>query len=207
MEESKEQPIPASQEENPSTFLKIEALLKERGIEYVQTTVCNNLFMYDNFQHKPVFTSKEAAEVRGVSLDSGAKAMLLRDNSSESVETSVLFTLAVMSASKKFSWKLVKKVLKVKNMRFATPEEVQQVTGCLPGAVPPFGSVFGVQTIVDESLYQQGETINFNCGLRTHSMKLKVNDYLEIEKPKLISVFTEDGIEEQTEDKASNITE
>jgi|LauGreDrversion4_2_1035121.scaffolds.fasta_scaffold547329_1 hypothetical protein len=38
-------------------------------------------------------------------------------------------------------------------------------------------------------------------------MKLKVNDYLEIEKPKLISVFTEDGIEEQTEDKASNITE
>ena len=82
--------------------------------------------------------------MRGVSLDSGAKAMLLRDNSSKSVETSILFTLAVMSASKKFSWKLVKKVLKVKNMRFATPEEVYQITGCLPGAVPPFGSIFGV---------------------------------------------------------------
>ena len=63
--------------------------------------------------------------MRGASLDSGAKAMLLRDNSSK-IETSasLLFTLAVMSASKKFSWKLVKKVLKVKNMRFATPEEV-----------------------------------------------------------------------------------
>ncbi len=72
--------------------------------------------------------------MRGVTLDSGAKAMLLRDNSSKSVEASVLFTLAVMSASKKFSWKLVKKVLKVKNMRFATPEEVHEVTGCLPGA-------------------------------------------------------------------------
>ena len=71
-----------------------------------------------------MFTSKEAAEVRGVSLDSGAKAMLLKDNSSKSAETSLLFTLAVMSASKRFSWKLVKKVLKVKNMRFATPEEV-----------------------------------------------------------------------------------
>jgi len=71
-----------------------------------------------------VLTSKEAAEVRGVSLDSGAKAMLLKDNSSKSAETSLLFTLAVMSASKKFSWKLVKKVLKVKNMRFATPDEV-----------------------------------------------------------------------------------
>ena len=82
--------------------------------------------------------------MRGVSLDSGAKAMLLRDNSTKSVETSILFTLAVMSASKKFSWKLVKKILKVKNMRFATPEEVHQITGCLPGAVPPFGSIFGV---------------------------------------------------------------
>lgn len=71
-----------------------------------------------------MFTSKEAAELRGVSLDSGAKAMLLKDNSSKSAETSLLFTLAVMSASKKFSWNLVKKVLKIKNMRFATPEEV-----------------------------------------------------------------------------------
>ena len=119
--------------------------------------------------------------------------MLLKENSSKSAENSLLFTLAVMSASKKFSWKLVKKVLKIKNMRFATPEEVFQVTGCRPGAVPPFGSVFGVSTIVDESLKLQGETINFNCGLRTHSMRLKVDDYLSIEKPKLISVFTEDG--------------
>ena len=77
-------------------------------------------------------------------------------------------------------------------MRFATPEEVHQITGCLPGAVPPFGSIFGVQTIVDESLQKQGDTINFNCGLRTHSMRLKVQDYLEIEKPKQISVFTEE---------------
>lgn len=98
-----------------------------------------------------------------------------------------------MSASKKFSWKLVKKLLKVKNMRFATPEEVLEVTGCLPGAVPPFGSVFGISTIVDESLRLQGDTINFNCGLRTHSMRLKVEDYLGLEKPKLIAVFTEEG--------------
>jgi prolyl-tRNA editing enzyme YbaK/EbsC (Cys-tRNA(Pro) deacylase) len=47
---------------------------------------------------------------------------------------------------------------------------------------------------VDESLKLQGETINFNCGLRTHSMRLKVEDYLSLEKPKLISVFTEDGV-------------
>lgn len=75
--------------------------------------------------------------------------MLLKDNSTK---TDIIYWLAVMSASKKFSWKLVKKLLNAKNMRFATPDEVFTVTGCRPGAVPPMGSVFGVPTIVDESL-------------------------------------------------------
>jgi len=96
-------------------------------------------------------TSKAAAEIRGATLASGAKAMLLKDNS-KNVAESALFYLAVMSASKKFSWKLLKKILKIKNMRFATPEEVYDKTGCLPGAVPPFGSVFNTPTLVDESL-------------------------------------------------------
>ena len=117
--------------------------------------------------------------------------MLLKDNSSSSASDSILFTLAVMSASKKFSWKLVKKVLKVKNIRFATVEEVRSITGCLPGAVPPFGSAFGVQTVVDESLSMQGEVINFNCGLRTHSIRMLYKDYIDLEKPKIIAVFTE----------------
>eukprot|EP00349_Pseudokeronopsis_sp_Brazil_P001064 CAMPEP_0202963018 /NCGR_PEP_ID=MMETSP1396-20130829/7025_1 /ASSEMBLY_ACC=CAM_ASM_000872 /TAXON_ID= /ORGANISM="Pseudokeronopsis sp., Strain Brazil" /LENGTH=122 /DNA_ID=CAMNT_0049683917 /DNA_START=188 /DNA_END=556 /DNA_ORIENTATION=+ len=122
--------------------------------------------------------------------------MLLKDNS-KSAEAA-LFYLAVMSASRKFSWKLVKKLLNAKNIRFATPQEVTKVTGCLPGAVPPFGSVFGLETIVDESLRAQGEEINFNCGLRTHSIRMKVSDYLELEKPKMIAVFTE-GDEKQEE--------
>ncbi|TNV75467.1 hypothetical protein FGO68_gene14657 [Halteria grandinella] len=175
-----------AQVENPATFQKIEALLQEKGIDY-------KLLI-----HEPVLTSKAAAEIRGVPLSSGAKAMLLKDNSKAD---SMLFTLAVMSASKKFSWKLVKKLLKVKNMRFATPEEVYTVTGCLPGAVPPFGSVFGIGTILDRSLRAQGETINFNCGLRTHSVRMRFEDYYALEKPKFEDVFTEEGEEESVKEE------
>ena len=128
--------------------------------------------------------------------------MVLKDNSKPDT---MLFTLAVMSASKKFSWKLVKKVLKIKNMRFATPEEVKSITGCLPGAVPPFGSVFGISTIVDKSLRAQGDTINFNCGLRTHSMRLNVQDYFDLEKPKIEAVFTEEGEEDDESKKTGAI--
>ena len=55
------------------------------------------------------------------------------------------------------------------------------VTKCLTGAVPPFGSVFGIDTMVDESIKSQGDTINFNCGLRTHSVRISVEDYLNFE--------------------------
>jgi Ala-tRNA(Pro) deacylase len=119
--------------------------------------------------------------------------MLLRDNTKNLKETDPLYYLAVMSAAKKFSWKLIKKLLKIKNMRFATPEEVYETTRCLPGAVPPFGHIWEVPTLVDESLRAQGDTINFNCGLRTHSIRMSVHDYLEVEKPKVIGVFTEEG--------------
>ena len=60
---------------------------------------------------------------------------------------------------------------------------------------------------MDESLQKQGETINFNCGLRTHSMRLKVSDYIEIEKPKTIAVFTEDGEDPENQSPATKADE
>ena len=73
-----------------------------------------------------------------------------------------------------------------KKLRLATPDVVKDVTGCLPGAVPPFGSLFeGVTTYADKSLQEQGDSINFNGGLRTHSFGISVADYLAVEKPSI----------------------
>lgn len=129
--------------------------------------------------HPPVRSSEEAAKIRGVSLEGGAKAMLFKDTKSEKN------FLAVLSANKRVSWKLVKAHLKIKKLELANELEVGKITKCLPGAIPPFGSLFGIQTLVDPSLIKQGNTINFNAGLRTHSFNLKVEDYLKFEKPEI----------------------
>ena len=51
-----------------------------------------------------------------------------------------------------------------KKLRLADAATVKRSTGCIPGAVPPFGSIFeGVSTYVDNSLKEQGDTINFNA--------------------------------------------
>jgi Ala-tRNA(Pro) deacylase len=63
-----------------------------------------------------------------------------------------VFVLAVMSASRKLSWKLMKQVLNSKKVELAKAEDVLKLTRCLSGAVPPFGSIFTLKTYCDNSL-------------------------------------------------------
>jgi len=90
-------------------------------------------------EHKAVLTCEEAAEVRGVDLASGAKAMLIKDGGKKLAKEGVPYYLAIISASNKFNSKRFCKVLGTKSVSFAKPEVVHELTGCLTGAVPPFG--------------------------------------------------------------------
>ena len=131
--------------------------------------------------HAAVRTSEEAAQVRGATLASGAKAMLL------STAPKGEMVLAIIAASEKMDSKAFKKVGGFKSTKFASEEEVYALTGCRPGAVPPFGSLWGVRTFVDNSLLEQGDEINFNSGLKTHSVRMTTADYLEVEAPVVAS--------------------
>ncbi len=139
--------------------------------------------------HVPVRTSEEAALVRGVPLASGAKAMILVN----SKNTASPYLLVVMSATAKIDWKKVKKNI-AKNIRMATEAEVWSISRCLPGAVPPFGSVFrdgvGIPTFMDCSLQTQ-TTINFNAGLRTSSVQMELSDYVRLEQPRISDLCSE----------------
>jgi Ala-tRNA(Pro) deacylase len=97
------------------------------------------------------------------------------------------FCMIVISAVLKFNNKSAKKILNSKNLRFVNVDELKDLTKCIPGAVPPFGSLFGIKTYVDKSLIDQGDTISFNAGMRTRSVIMKTNDYVEIEKPEIVN--------------------
>ena len=166
--------------EDPSTNAKIIQLLDRHKATY-KTLI-----------HPPTRTSQESADVRGVPLSSGAKAMLLRGKKN-ALQGGNTFCLAVLSASSKADLKRLKTVLGVKELSMATELEVKNVTGCVPGAVPPFGSLFeSVITIADNSLQKQGPCLNFNAGLRTQSViGLSTKEYYEIEKPLSADFSTE----------------
>eukprot|EP00968_Pinguiococcus_pyrenoidosus_P022593 scaffold3307_cov265-Pinguiococcus_pyrenoidosus.AAC.19 len=145
---------------------------------------------FETVLHPPVRTSQEAAKARNAPLHAGAKCMLLKQKKTEN------FVVVVISAAERIDNKRLRKQVG-KNLRAATEEEVFEVTGARPGAVPPFGSLYRqpVPTFMDESLRTQGETISFNVALRTESLTMRQQDYEAIEQPTLVNVV----VAEQTE--------
>ncbi len=139
---------------------------------------------FETIEHEPVFTSDQAATVRGITADAGAKSLLLNADGS--------FVLCILPGSSKLDTKRVKKLLNVKDLRFAKPEEVLTVMGCEVGACYPFGNLLGVTTFVDPSLSKH-EIISFSTGVHTKSIKIKWSDYEKVTKPNLTTICVEEN--------------
>lgn len=152
------------------TVSKIVNLLKENGL------------WFETFGHEPVHTSEEAAKIRdGYTLKQGAKALIVRVK----ITREKYFAMLVIPGDAKFSSEKVKKLLSAKDIRFATEIEVNEITGGIQtGGVPPFGNLFGLRVIVDQSLFSN-EKIVFNAGDRSFSVAMKSADYKTLVKPEI----------------------
>jgi Ala-tRNA(Pro) deacylase len=148
----------------PSLFERLDAWLKDRQIAFSVS------------RHEPVYTSEEAARVRGTPLSSGAKALI--------VKAGDRFSMLVLPADRRLDSKKLRTALGVKGSRFATKEEVAELTGLKPGSIPPFGSFFGLETHCDSAL-SQNDSINFNAADHGISIQMKYADYLAVETPQL----------------------
>lgn len=129
---------------------------------------------YKCLEHEPVTTSKEAARIRNTPLAWGAKAILMYADGSP--------VMVAVPGDTKIDTKALKSMLKVRDLRMATPDEVQRVTSVAIGAVPPFGHYFGIPLYMDESL-RQNKLVVFNAGRHDRSVEMGIEDYEKIAKP------------------------
>jgi Ala-tRNA(Pro) deacylase len=141
--------------------------------------LCNAGIPFTQTQHRPVYTSAEAAEVRGVSLHSGAKALIVKGGEN--------FLMVVLPADLSLDSHVLRTLLGTKKLRFATKEEVLERTGLTPGSIPPFGSLFNLPTYCDERL-ADNERINFNAGDHSVSIQMNFVDYVAYETPRIAKV-------------------
>ena len=141
---------------------------------------------FETFEHEPVRTSEEAARTRpGYSLHQGAKAIVIRIKRSESDKR---FVMLVFPADLRFDNAKVKALFGAKDVRFASEDEVAHLTnGVQPGAVPPFGNLFGLHVVADPSVFEN-EKIVFNAGDRCFSVAMKSADYRAIVVPQVSDI-------------------
>lgn len=160
------------------TVEKIKSLLNQYDCDYT----C--------FEHEEVRTSEEAAAVRPeYSISQGAKALIVRAKLKDvPKEEEKRFIQVVVPGDAKFDAKKVRNAINAKDIRFATPEEVAELTdGIVPGGVPPFGNLFGLVVVADASLFDHEELI-FNAGDRRFSIAMKTADYRRVVAPLVAEV-------------------
>ena len=96
--------------------------------------------------------------------------------------------MLVLPGDLRFSNDKVKSALGVKDIRFATQEEISQVTGGVQiGGVPPFGNLFDIEVIADPKLFEN-EKIIFNAGDRRYSIAMKSEDYKILVGPEITDI-------------------
>lgn len=143
-------------------FEALKKLLDESGVKY------------KILEHERVYTSEEAARIRGVPLSSGVKAMLAKSEKG--------YFLVLVPGNKRIDFGSLKN--RIGKATLASPEEVFRETGCEIGSVHPFGQLFGLPVLMDKSILDN-RTVNFNAGLHEISINMSARDMAEIIKPEI----------------------
>jgi Ala-tRNA(Pro) deacylase len=125
-------------------------------------------------RHPAVLTSEEASRVRGTPLEAGAKALVCHADER--------IVLIVVPADARLDNKAFRQQAGVKNVRMIDPERVQDLVGAPVGAVPPFGSLFGLTTYADQEITER-DLIAFNIGARDVSVTMAGPSYAALERP------------------------
>ena len=135
---------------------------------------------YDVLEHDVVYTAQEVAALTHVKGEELAKAVLVKADGE--------MLMAVLPATRKLDFPLLKKALGKKNVSLASEEEFSPLfPDCELGAAPPLGKLYNMKMIVDDSLGEDEEIV-FNAGTHHDIIKISYKDYERLEQPKMAAI-------------------
>ncbi len=125
--------------------------------------------------HPPAPTAAHLAGSIHVPGRSVAKSVL--------VHASGRFALAVLPATHRIDQAKLAHVLNSTDLRIATEAEVEALFhDCETGALPPFGRLYGITTVVDSHLAAGSEVV-FVGNQRHEGIRMRFRDYEAVETP------------------------
>lgn len=138
----------------------------------LQRCLQSNQCQYDLVPHPQSHTSMESARRAGVPAGRFAKPVILGDTQGH-------YMMAVVPADRQISLEKIRQSTR-HDWRLAKEKEFQAMfSDCEVGAIPPVGSAYGMETVIDSSLIDQ-QDIYFEAGDHEALVHMRTDQFLRL---------------------------
>ena len=145
--------------------MKVASFLKEQRVPF------------DLIPHRDTYDAQRMAATIHVSGREVAKTVLLRASGGET------YVVAVLPANKSVDFQEAGRLVGGGELELAAESEIaERCPDCELGVLPPFGSQYGIKTIVDRSLVEDDEIV-FEGNTHHEAIRMKFEDFQRIEQP------------------------
>ncbi len=140
-----------------------------------------NKVRYEILHHPEAFTAQELAAVEHVKGKQHAKVVMVKSDGAP--------VMTVLPADHRVDLDKFNK-LTGKPATLATEADFKALfPDCAVGSMPPFGSLYGLDTYVDQSL-TENDTIVFEAGTHSDAMKMRYGDFARVASAKVADFTT-----------------
>lgn len=137
---------------------------------------------YDTIAHRDTYDAQRLAQELHTPGREVAKTVLLR------ADSGYTYIVAVLPATKTIDFEKVSTAFGGSKIELATELEIKQhCPDCEMGALPPFGTQYGMKTVVEESLTTDEEIV-FEGNNHHEAIRMRFEDFQHVEEP-LIAQF------------------
>lgn len=140
---------------------------------------------YQLMAHEATGKCEAVAAVRGTAVGQGAKALVCHVKGN-GVKQHVL---AVLPADQQADLSKVAEAVGGRRASLASPAEVDRLTGCAFGAIPPFSFHPELKLVVDPLLFERYAEIAFNAGRLDRSVILSTEDYRQLCNANVVKII------------------
>ena len=149
--------------------MKVDKVLTDKGVPH------------DVIPHRDTYDAQRMAQTLHVSGREVAKTVLLRADGGGA------YVVAVLPANRTIDFERARAALGAEQVELANELELaEHCPDCELGALPPFGSHYGMKTIVDQSLAED-EQIVFEGNTHHEAIRMRFADFQQLENPALAS--------------------
>lgn len=135
------------------------------------------LIRFDVIPHQETFEAQRMAHTLHIPGRNIAKTVLLK------ADHGFAYFVAVLPATRRIDLQQVSRTLGGSLVEVATEAEIaERCPECETGALPPFGSRYGLRTLVDESI-ANNEWMMFESETHREAIRMRFEDFRQLEQP------------------------